>query len=122
MASIKEMIQAAVDLPRVPVPCPEWGAAGEGLYIRGMTGAERDAFDAEVYSRQSRKGQKDLAGLRVSMIISCTVDAEGVNVFAPADATWLVGKSGAVIERLFRAAQDASGLTKQDVEELEKNS
>ena len=44
----REAILAAEDLPRELVEVPEWGGA---VYVRALTGAERDQFEASKIGR-----------------------------------------------------------------------
>jgi len=52
MSNLRELILAVSDLPSESLPIPEWGMS---LNVRAMTGAERDAFEADNYKR-SKKG------------------------------------------------------------------
>lgn len=116
-----QAIFAAEDLPKVFIPTPEWGKAS-GVYIRGMTGAERDAFESRVAGLQGGGGvEMDYTNLRASLVASCAVDADGKRIFKSSDVDALGRKAGAVLDRLFDAARKASGIGDQDVQALAKN-
>ena len=116
-----EAIFAAQDLPKTWVECPEWGK-GSGVYIRGMTGAERDQFESRVSGLQAGGGvQMDYTNLRASLVASCAVDGDGNRIFKTGDVDALGKKAGVVLDRLFDAARRASGIGDSDMQELAKN-
>ena len=117
MALLKrEAILAAKDLPQATVAVPEWG--GE-VIVRGMTGAERDAIEQSVLNKQGQLG--DVTGLRARIVACCAIDERGERLFQKGDVDALAKKSAQALQRVFEVAQKLSGLTPQDVEELEKN-
>lgn len=119
MARIKkEDALKAQDLGREIVNVPEWG--GE-IELRGLSGTERDAFEASVVDRDGDKASVKLDNLRAKLLVRCIYDEEGNRMFSDAEAVELGKKSGAVLARLCEVAQRLSGLTKKDVEELAKN-
>ena len=116
--SLKDKIKTANDRPLITVDVPEWEC---DLRIRGMSGADRDEFESRALARKTRGGDVDPRGLRVSILIRCICDVDGNPLFTDDDAEWLAGKSGAVIDRLSQIAQCASGMTDDEVKEIEKN-
>jgi hypothetical protein len=48
-------------------------------------------------------------------------DADGARMFSDEDVEELQAKNASALDRLFSAAQRISGLTDEDVEELEGN-
>ena len=108
----KDAILGATDLPLERVEVPEWSGA---VYLRTMTGAERDAFDAEVLSAPDRH-----INARARLVIRVLVDADGNRLFADADAEALGAKSAAALNRLFDAACRLNGFG-DAVEDAEKN-
>ena len=117
-----EAILAADDLEAVWVQTPEWGN-GSGVWIRGMTGAERDQFEARVSGLDGGGDQvkMDYTNLRATLVVSCAVDDDGKRLFSGDQVEALGRKSGAVIDRLFDAARKASGIGEDDVKKLSKN-
>ena len=113
----RDEILTADDLPTRLVDCPEWGGA---VRLRCLTGAERDAWEGLWYSRK-QKDKFDARNLRASLVAACAVDDEGELLFAPADIEALGAKCAAPLDRLFETAQNLSGLTDEDVDELEGN-
>lgn len=59
--------------------------------------------------------------IRAKFIVASAVDEQGKPLFTVGDIDALTRKSAAPMDRLFAAAQKLSGMTNEDVEELEKN-
>ena len=114
----RQAILGMDDLPRVRVEVPEWGGA---LYVRSLTGAERDAFEATWFAGEGRGRTVNMANLRARLVVLCAVDEDGIRLFADDDAEALGAKSAQALDRLFDAAQKLNGFSEADVEELAKN-
>jgi hypothetical protein len=115
----RDAILQAQDLPRELVSVPEWG--GE-VYVRALTGAERDAFEQSIVEQKGKSTKMNLQNMRAKLVALTVVDEEGKRVFSDADAKLLGQKSALALNRVFEVAQKLSGLTPEDVEELTKNS
>jgi hypothetical protein len=111
----KEQILKADDIKTEIVNVPEW--SGE-VCIKMMTGFERDKFEQSVI----HDGNTDLANIRAKFCSIVIVDESGKRIFNDADVIELGRKSGKALSRVFDAAQKLNGMTKDDFEELEKNS
>lgn len=118
----KSEILAAVDLPTETVDVPEWG--GEVL-VRGLTAAERDAFEQSVVtlngSGKAASTKMNLSNIRAKLCSLTIVDEDGERLFSDAEVDVLGRKSAQALQRVFDAAQRLSGLSQSDVEELAKN-
>jgi hypothetical protein len=116
----RDDILRAADLPTEEVHVPEWGGS---VLVRGMTGAERDAFESSVV--ELKAGNKatsvNMQNIRAKLVALTVVDEKGERLFSQADVELLGNKSAAALQRIFEAAQRLSGLTQADVEELAKN-
>lgn len=99
-------ILTAEDIEHRIVPVPEWGGA---VRVRGMTGSERDSYDAESY-RMGQAGAAAITDFRVRRVARCLVDADGKRLFTDADVVALGKKNGAVIDRLDDVVAELSGL------------
>ena len=119
MKSLKELIFAANDVQRIPVVVPEWGVT---VYIRTLSGTERDAFEGGLMKGKGKQREPDLANLRARLVALCAVDEEGNRIFDKSDVEALGKKAAAPLDRLFTAAQELNGLTEKDVQELAGNS
>lgn len=123
----KEAILSADDLEKELVEVPQWGGA---VYVRALTGAERDAFEQSmVEMRTVRQGRKQetvremrLQNIRARLCALTICDEEGNRLFTDADVQALGRKSASALNRVFQVAQRLSGLTDEDVEELAGNS
>jgi hypothetical protein len=116
----RDAILAADDLPVRVVDVPEWGGA---VRLRSLTGQQRDAFDTETY-KEAMAADKPGAGpriVRAALVRWCAIGADGELLFAPDDLAALAGKNGAVLDRLWAAAQEHNGFTDRDLEELAGN-
>lgn len=117
----KSDILAVDDLPTEEVKVPEWGGT---VRVRGMSGIERDAYEAsQVAMRQAGKPPElRLANFRSKLIVRCLIDDAGKRLFADTDAAELGRKSGKVVDRLFDVCRKLSGMTDEAVAEAEGNS
>lgn len=114
----RDMILGAVDLPSEDVDVREWGGI---VRVRALTGAERDAFEASIVEQKGKKTTFNAANMRAKLVAMSVVDENGQRLFDDDDAQLLGKKSAAALNRVFEVAQRLSGLTQEDVEELEKN-
>lgn len=114
----KEAILAADDRQVRDVPVPEWG--GE-VRMRGMTGRERDAYEASIIDQRGGERKVILANARAKLVAKCAIDEAGALMFTPDDVRALGGKSAVALERLFDAARELSGMAEGDVERLAEN-
>lgn len=114
-----EGIKGVRDLKLVEVPVPEWGQ-GATVALRGLTGTERDAFEAAAAERHEKQGVRGMAGIRAYLVALTLVDEKGERMFPDADAgaAELGVKSGLVIKRLADVAMSLSGLSNEKVEEI----
>lgn len=111
----KETILGVADAQIVSVPVPEWDLV---VYVRGLTGTDRDAFETWVADRREKAGHTGLRGVRARLCVLTIVDKEGNRLFADADEEQLGKKSGKVLDRLWQVAMRVSGLQEGDVKEL----
>lgn len=120
MAILKrDMILAASDIVTEEVAVPEWGGS---VLVRGLTGAQRDKFEASMFELRQGKQVLRLNNLRAHLVALSVVDEQGQRLFSEADIAELGGKSCAALQRIWNVARRLSGLSDSDVEELTKNS
>jgi len=115
----REDILGADDLERELVYVPEW--RGE-VFVRCLTGAERDRFEADMLSDPEEDSRKRFYNLRARLVVLSVCDDKGMPLFMLNDVDSLSRKSAKVLDRLFTVAQRLSGMTKEDVDTLTKNS
>lgn len=102
-------------LERVDVP--EWGGH---VWVRGLSGTERDTFERSVIQGKGRNREVNLENFRSKLIVLAAVSKDGVQLFSRSQVSLLGTKSAAALQRVFAKAQDLSGLGDEDVEELTK--
>lgn len=112
----KEQILQTNDLPKELVKVPEWD--GE-VYVRTMTGAERDNFEQSLVIS---KGKMNLANIRARLCALAICDENGNRLFTDSEIEQLGQKSAAALDRIFEVTQKLNGIGAKDIEELEKNS
>ena len=108
----RDQILQSDDLPRERVSVPEWG--GEVL-VRTMTGADRDAFEASLVSRDGGKEGR-LDNVRARLVALALCDEAGQRIFADADIAALGAKSARALDRVFGVAQRLNGIGADQVE------
>lgn len=119
MALSAEQILGADDLPAEDVDVPEWGGI---VRVRGLTGAERDKFEASFMSGDKMDSAAGLAMYRARLAAACIVDDEGKKMFrSDAEVKRLGAKSARALSRVVDVASRLSGLTESDAEELTGN-
>ena len=114
----RDAILKVDDLPFEDVEVSEWGGT---VRVRGLTGAERDAFEAEMVELRGKKARFNMQNFRAKLVVRSVVDRQGERLFSHQDAEPLGKKSAAALQRVFEVAQRLSGLTDTDVEELVGN-
>jgi hypothetical protein len=119
MLLTREAILNAPDLQVEDVDVPEWGGK---VRVRGLTGAERDAFEQSIMEQRGRDMSLNLRNIRAKLVALSVVDEQNNRVFSDADVKALGQKSAVALQRVFEVAQRLSGLRNEDVEELAKNS
>lgn len=103
-------------LPVRPVPIRELNGQ---VYVRTLTAAERDAFEADQFGRRENGGSH-LINFRARWAALVVCDEQGNRMFSDVDADSLGNQSAAVLDRIFDVSRKLNGMTDEDVEELEK--
>lgn len=116
----RDAILAAPDLTTHRVEVPEWGGA---VYVRGLTAAERDAFEASIV-QVGADGSKQVAtgNIRARLVVLGCCDEAGERLFTDEDVAALGAKSAGALERLFDTIRHLSAMTDEDLAQLEGNS
>ncbi len=111
----KSDILEAKDIESEVVQVPEWG--GE-VMVYGLKLAEKDEWIDSVVSG----GNANIRGATVKLCALCIRDEKGKRVFEDTDLTSLSNKSAKPLDRIFQVAQRLSGLDKDEVKDVVKNS
>ena len=112
----KKDILTAEDIQKELVQVPEWG--GE-VMVHGLTCGEKDKYEQSLVSES---GKVDLKGATATLITLCVRDDKGCQIFSPADVMALTNKAARPMERISKVAQKLSGMGKNDLEDMVKNS
>lgn len=100
------------------VDCPEWGGK---VRIRGLSGTQRDAYEASLVQSNGSDRKLNLANARAKMCVLAIVGADGRPLFTSDDVRAFGRKSALPIERIFDAARRLSGMSQEDVDKLTEN-
>lgn len=112
-------ILAAHDIRTERVEVPDWGGH---VFVRTMTGTERDAFEAVMLRTRGEDIERNLENFRARLLTYCLVDEAGAPVFmAEDDAKALGEKAIPALQKLFNVATRLNAMTEQDVKELTAN-
>lgn len=113
-------ILAYDDIPRELVAVPEW--KGRKVWVHGLDGTGRDAFESEVSGGGAKGAVRNLANFRARLLVRCLRDAKGEQLFSPEQMAALGRKSGRALDRLADVALRLSGMDAKALEEAEGNS
>lgn len=108
----KEAILAADDLPRELVNVPEWGG---DVFVRTMTGTDRDAFEASLIGKEGR-----MENVRARLVSLALCNEAGERMFDDAEIAALGKKSARALDRVFSVAQRLNGIGTEQVEAAKK--
>jgi len=115
----KDQILNVKDYQIEEVEVPEWGGS---VFVRGLTGAERDEYEASMVQFQGSKFKSmEIRNIRARMAAYAICDADGNRVFSSSDVLALSKKSAAALDRIMTVAARLSGMTAEDQELLRKN-
>lgn len=114
----RELILKAQDLKRESAEVPEWGGT---LFIRGMSGAERDAFETSLFSKNGAERIFTGDNIRAKLLVRCIVDDKGERLFGDDDVAALGQRNAATLDRLYDIAQRLSGIGNAELETAVKN-
>ena len=113
----REDILQAEDILTEIVDAHEWGG---DVIVQGITGKERGRFEAGVIHNPGKKQKINMIDMRAILCSLSIVNEDGKKLFTPADVKALNEKSAAPLNRIFEVAQRLSGLTDNDVKDLEE--
>ena len=119
MTLTKEQILGATDIKVEKVNVPEWGG---DVYVKGMSGAERDKFEASIVETRGSQQKLNMTNVRAKLACYTICDKDGKRLFTDNEIGELAKKSASALQRIFDAAQKLSGIGAGEVENLLKNS
>lgn len=112
MGSLRDDILGAEDLPSEVVETPEWAPAVPQVRVRGLTSAERDAFEQGLMEAGATgvRVKTTFDNPRAALAVRVIVDDDGERVFSDNDVAALGRKSGAALDRIWDKARQLSGM------------
>ncbi|QDV26744.1 hypothetical protein [Aureliella helgolandensis] len=116
-------ILAADKLRAVPVVTHEW-KPGSQVYVAELTADERDELEQSWAEYKTARDEEDGIGFRAWCAAYCICDEKRNRTFIgrQVEAAETIGKRrGKTTSRIFNTAARINGLTKADIDELEKN-
>lgn len=134
----RQDIADADDISEEDVRVPEWAPknatqaqrAAAVVRVRGLTGTQRDEFEASIITEKAdptKKGRTvtkvDTTKMRAKLVVKSVVHPPespqaGQPMFDDTDIGWISAKGAAALDRVFSVAQRLSGLSDDDVEAL----
>lgn len=104
------------------VAIPEWGDGSSGLFVREMTGRERDSYDNSLFDAAAA-GEKLFSSdnFRAKLVAATACDENDRLVFDFSDVSILGQRSGKVIGRLYDVAKKLNGIGEKEMKEIVKN-
>jgi hypothetical protein len=109
-------ILAAVDTQEKIVEVPEWGGS---VRIVGLTGLERDRYEAWIIQGKGKNRDVNLAQSRAKLVMMCARDADGNRLFDESQVIALGKKNAKALQRVFDVAGDLSGLDEDTLEKIQ---
>jgi len=99
---------------------------GAVVYVKQMTGKERNAFEETLLKKVMVKGvmsyEQNVSNFRAKLAVRCLCDVNGVVLLKSTDADTLGNHmSAARLEKIVNVAQEMNAITEEDKEELLKN-
>jgi hypothetical protein len=110
-------IFAIDDFESKKIYVPQWKGS---VYIKTMTGTERDAFESStVKVGKDGKQEQDMGNFRARFLSNVITDENGVKLFKNArDVAMLGNKAVPALDLLFKEAQELNSMSQDDVEKL----
>lgn len=122
VAELRRKILDASDMQRRKLHVAEWGV---DVYVRTLSGAERDKLEVEWIKRKKLSGRSDNDNTDFRAFAACWTlcDESGKPIFdTQSDVNQLTKKSGAALQSIWNVTADVNRFTERDVEELVGNS
>jgi hypothetical protein len=118
MATLRDKIFAAQDIPTEVVTIPEWGV---DVLVRGMSAGDRITLMQNAFDQTTQ--QVNMSIVYPDVVVSCTFDPDSDEpVFTPVDKDAILAKSSAAVERLANVGLRLSGIGKEEQDAAGKDS
>lgn len=115
----REDILSVQDRSIEKIEVPEWKGY---VHVRSLTGFERDRYETSLMVGTGKKQRVTLENARAKLCALTLCDQTGQNLlFSESDVIALGRKNAGALQRIFEKAQELSGLTEEDIEEMTEN-
>lgn len=114
----RDAILKAKDIKLEKIDTSEWFGADTFVFVKGMTGTERDSFEASILTMKGKKQEVNLANLRAKLAVRTLCDENGARLFTDADAEDLGQHNAAFLQKVFYVSQKLSGIGDDEVKEM----
>lgn len=105
---------AKIDRDKLVVP-----ELGGEIYVRGMSGKERDEFEEGLRIRRGRRtGQMDLRNFRAKLAARVIVNEAGERLLNDEDSLIFGKLQSGVLDRIIARCTELSGTSDEDIDEL----
>jgi|SRR5215471_21093530 len=92
---------------------------GGDIWVRGMSGIERDKFEEGLRIRRGKRaGQTDLRNFRAQLAVRVIVDESGARLLNDLDADIFGRLPAGVLDRIIARCTELSGKAQDEVDEL----
>ena len=115
----RDDILAVLDIKIEKVEVPEWGGS---VFIKSMTGAEKDAYDDSICDLDGQEVVMNMVDASAKLCAKTICDKDGKRLFTKKDILALGKKNGRALERCSKVARRLSGYKKDDIPTILKNS
>lgn len=115
MLSIEQLLAASLDREKVEL-------LGDFVWVRGMTGTERDSWEYAVSFHQKKSPTGAYDHFRASLVVRTLCDESGVRLCTEKDIPKISQMPAKDLDKLYSVGARLSGVTKEDAEQLGKNS
>lgn len=114
MVETQEAFEEADEIPT------GYGRLQNGKFVKliGLSGIDRDKWERDVLKMHKGKKQVNVRGL---LVARCMVNSKGERIYPDTHALKLGQKSSATLQPLFRLAQELSGFSDDEIDELEED-
>lgn len=101
----------------LPDPVDAW------FRVRGLSGRERERYERSLGTVKNGVWRSSANGQSLARLVSMSVvDEKGAQLFSEEDINRLASKNASILSKLADVARRLSGLTEEDIEDLEGNS
>lgn len=114
----REQILECNDVKIEEVNIPEWG---DSVYVRSLTGEGLDNYQKSIVRINGKYQTTDMTNVRAKLVVQTVCDKDGNLLFTKEDIPLVAKKNGAALEKLFEKAAQMSGLSNEELGDIEKN-